>query len=44
MVNSVEVVELAWGCGTAVVMSRLYKVDDGVVWICLLTFISLVRG
>ena len=35
---------LVLGCGTAVVMSRLYKIEDRVAWIPVLTFISLVGG
>ena len=31
-------------CGTVVVMSRLYKIEDRVAWIPVLTFISLVGG
>ena len=41
MVNSVEVVELAWGCGTAVFTSRLYNARALGVQLCMLMLVSV---
>ena len=41
MVNSVEVVELAWGCGTAVFTSRFYNARPLGVQLCMLMLVSV---
>ena len=39
--NSVEVVELAWGCGTAVFTSRFYNARPLGVQLCMLMLVSV---
>jgi len=41
VVNSVEVVELAWGCGTAVFTSRFYNARALGVQLCMLMLVSV---